>query len=124
MRNKSIWFKYSYLWVTLVLFLGSFIGHWTFAWFAYADEQLALGEAIEISGYLVEVLRDTFENWQSEFLQLMWQIGGLAFLLYVGSPDSKEGNDRVEEKLDLVLKSVAKDGEEQIKKLDKKYARA
>lgn len=27
--------------------------------------------------------------WQSEFLQLLWQIGGLAFLLYGGSPQSK-----------------------------------
>ena len=40
--------------------------------------------------------RDTLENWQSEFLQLMWQVGGLAFLLYVGSPQSKEGDERVE----------------------------
>jgi hypothetical protein len=123
MRNRTIWFKYSYLWVTLILFLGSFIGHWLFAWFAFVNEQVAHGQTIAVNEYLVEVLRDTFENWQSEFLQLMWQIGGLAFLLFVGSPDSKEGNDRVEEKLDLVLKSVAKDGEEQIKKLDKKYAR-
>jgi hypothetical protein len=123
MRNKSIWIKYSYLWVTLVLFLGSFIGHWIFAWHAFVNEQQSLGAPIEVSEYLVEVTRDTFENWQSEFLQLMWQIGGLAFLFYVGSPDSKEGNERVEEKLDLVLRSVAKDGDEHIERLDKKYAR-
>lgn len=26
--------------------------------------------------YVVEMLRDTFENWQSEFLQLLWQVVG------------------------------------------------
>ena len=123
MRDKTIWFKYSYLWVTLILFIGSFVGHWTFAWYAFVNEQEAHGEPIVMSEYLVEVTRDTLENWQSEFLQLMWQGGGLALLLYVGSPDSKEGDERTEEKLDLILKAVAKDGEEQIKKLDKKYAR-
>lgn len=40
--------------------------------------------------------RDTLEHRQSEFLQLLWQIGGLALLLYLGSPQSKEGDDRME----------------------------
>ena len=39
------------------------------------------------------------ENWQSEFLQLMWQVAGLSFLLYVGSPQSKESSERIEEKI-------------------------
>ncbi|HWH16334.1 MAG TPA: DUF6766 family protein [Candidatus Paceibacterota bacterium] len=121
--TDSIWKKYGYLWATLILFIGSVIGHWTFGWFAYVDEQLAHGAQIEANGYLIEMLRDTLENWQSEFLQLMWQVGGLAFLFYLGSPQSKEGDDRIEEKLDLILKSVAKDGGEEIKRLDKKYAR-
>ena len=124
MKQKAILIRYGYLWATLILFLGSFIGHWTFAWFAFVNEQEAHGEAIEVDSYLIEVLRDTLENWQSEFLQLMWQVAGLAFLLYVGSPQSKEGDDRKEEKLDAILKAVAKDGEEQIKKIDKKHVRS
>ena len=51
--------------------------------------------------------RDTLENWQSEFLQLLWQVGGLAVLLYVGSPHSGEGDQRQEEKLDAILRAVA-----------------
>ena len=46
------------------------------------------------------MLRDTLENWQPKFLQLIWQIGGLAFLFYVGSPQSKEGDDHMEAKID------------------------
>lgn len=124
MNRKSIWVKYGYLWITLVLFLGSLVGHWIFAWYAFVEEQLAHGEAIEVSSYLVEVLRDTLENWQSEFLQLMWQVAGLAFLFAVGSPQSKEGDDRLEEKLDLVLKAVSDEGEKDIERLDRKYARS
>ena len=124
MQNKSIWVRYGYLWATLVLFLGSIIGHWTFAWFAFVEEQVAHGEAIEVSSYLIEVLRDTLENWQSEFLQLMWQVAGLAYLFYLGSPQSKEGDDRKEEKLDHILKLIDKEnGEKVVKRLDAKYAR-
>jgi hypothetical protein len=48
-----------------------------------------------MAGYLDEKLRDTFENWQSEFLQLLWQVVGLAYCLHVGSPASKESGDRL-----------------------------
>lgn len=123
MRKTSYGYKYSYLWATLILFLGSIIGHWTFAWHAFVNEQFALGEPVVIEEYFVEVMRDTLENWQSEFLQLMWQVGGLAFLLYVGSPQSKEGNERLEEKIDVLITGVIPEGDQKIKKLDSKYQR-
>jgi hypothetical protein len=94
--------KYSYLWITLILFLGSLVGHWVFAWFHYVDEQNMHGQAIELSQYFIETAKDTLENWQSEFLQLVWQVAGLAFFLFVGSPQSKEGDDRKEAKLDII----------------------
>jgi hypothetical protein len=75
------------------LFLGSLTGHWIFAWYAYIDEQSAHGQAIEFSGFFIETARDTLENWQSEFLQLIWQVAGLEFLFHIGSPQSKEGDE-------------------------------
>jgi hypothetical protein len=66
--------------------------------------------------------RDTLENWQSEFLQLLWQVGGLAFLLFIGSPQSKEEDDRIEEKLDAILRKLdPADAERIIAELDGKY---
>ena len=53
----------------------------------------------------------------------MWQVAGLALLFHVGSPQSKEGSDRVEEKIDELLKKNHPEGESVIKKLDDKYAR-
>lgn len=112
---------YGFIWVTGALFLFSLVGHWLFGWYAYIDEQLEHQQPIEVSGYTIEMLRDTFENWQSEFLQLIWQVAGLAMLLHVGSPQSKEGDDRVEAKLDALLIKLAPDGEKIIQKIDEDY---
>jgi len=98
--------KKGYLWVTIILFLVSIILHWTFGWQAFKNEQSAHNEPVIFNDYLVEMMRDTMENWQSEFLQLMWQVAGLAFLFYVGSPQSKEGDDRKEDKLDFIIKKL------------------
>ena len=123
MPGHSIWSRYSYAWVTLGFFLISIIGHWLFGWFAFAEDQASHGQAAEIGPYVIEMMRDTLENWQSEFLQLLWQVGGLAILLHVGSPQSKEGDDRMEAKIDEILKRVAKqDGEAIIDELDEAYA--
>jgi hypothetical protein len=116
--------KRGYLWVTLAFFLMSLAIHWTFAWFAYVQEQTDHNQGIEFTGYFNQTLRDTMENWQSEFLQLMWQVGGLSFLLYVGSPQSKEGQQRLEKKLDVILQKVEPEKAQQIiEKLQKEYPR-
>ncbi len=123
MRGFSLWRGYAYAWITLGLFLFSLAGHWLFGWFAYVDEQKAHGRPVEVSGYSVEMARDTLENWQSEFLQLLWQVGGLAMFLYLGSPQSREGDERKEEKLDAILRRLGPGGDQVIAELDSKYPR-
>jgi len=119
----SIWRRYGYFWVTLVLFLGSLAGHWTFGWFAFVSEQTTHGVPIEVSDFVVQTSRDMFENWQSEFLQLIWQVAGLAYLVHIGSPQSKEGDERKEEKIDRILAAVDKNADRIIRELDEKYPR-
>ena len=64
------------------------------------------------------------ENWQSEFLQLMWQVAGLSILWYIGSSQSKEADDRLEEKIDLLIQKLdSEKGKQLIQELDRKYAR-
>jgi hypothetical protein len=117
--------RYGYLWVTLGFFLISIVGQWLFGWFAYINEQTDLKAPVEFSDYFVRLSRDTLENWQSEFLQLMWQVAGLAILLYVGSPQSKESDDRVEAKIDAILEAVDQKGwTKTVKALDRKFHRA
>ncbi|CDN53075.1 Hypothetical protein RG1141_CH07150 [Neorhizobium galegae bv. officinalis bv. officinalis str. HAMBI 1141] len=123
MQQNSLWRAYSYAWITLAFFVFSLVGHWLFGWFAFVQEQAEHGQPVEFSPYLVEMLRDTFENWQSEFLQLLWQVGGLAFFLFLGSPQSKEGSDRLEAKIDVILRRVdPADGEGVIRELDERYS--
>jgi hypothetical protein len=119
----SIWKRYGYAWVTLGFFIITIVGHWLFGWFAYINEQQAHAQPVQVSEYVVEMMRDTFENWQSEFLQLLWQVGGLAILLYVGSPQSKEGDDRMEAKIDEIIRRVdPQNAERLIQEIDDDYA--
>jgi hypothetical protein len=54
------------------------------------------------------------ENWQSEFLQLMWQVVGLSILWYVGSSQSKESDDRLEEKIDLIVQRLDSENDKRL----------
>jgi len=91
-KRPSIAKKYGYLWITLIFFSGSIIAHWYYGF--------------QSGNTLVENLRDTFENWQSEFLQLIWQVGGLSYLWYIGSPQSKEEEERNQEMLQWIVKKL------------------
>jgi hypothetical protein len=124
-KKHSILWKKSYLWVTLTVFLLSLSGHWFFGWQAYVQEQEEHKAPILASEYSEQMLRDTLENWQSEFLQLIWQIAGLAYLLYVGSPTSKEGDERREAKLDyLIEKLEPQKHAELLKKWEEQYPKS
>src|SRR4028119_138163 len=115
--------RYGYAWLTLGFFLVSLILHRWFGYQAAADEAEAHGQALATSDYLHEMLRDTFENWQSEFLQLLWQVVGLAYFLYIGSPSSKENDDRMEAKVDALLLMSGDKGRDIIAQLDEHYMR-
>jgi hypothetical protein len=122
MYKHNLFTRYGFLWVTSALFLITLSGHWLFGWLTYVQEQHAHGEAVEIAGYTNQMLRDTLENWQSEFLQLVWQVAGLAMLLHVGSPQSKEGDDRMEAKIDAILLAVEpRKGDRILEEIDKEY---
>lgn len=116
--------KFAYGWITLAFFLGSLLLHWYFGWTSFVDEQQAHGQSPEVASFTNEMLRDTFENWQSEFLQLLWQVLGLAYFLYVGSPASKENDDRMELKIDALLRAIGKDKADRlIDEIDHEYER-
>ena len=122
MNRNSLLKRKGYLWTTLAFFSLSLAGHWMFAWSAFVREQSEHNQPIELRHYLIEVGRDTLENWQSEFLQLIWQVVGLTYFLYAGSPQSKEGDDRKEEKLDDILRKVdPRQAEAVLKSLEEKY---
>lgn len=60
--------RYGFAWVTGGFFVVSLAGHWLFGWLSYVNEQQAHKQPVVVSEYVVQLTRDTLENWQSEFL--------------------------------------------------------
>jgi hypothetical protein len=122
MKLNNHFVKQSYLYATAFLFLLSISLHWFFGWKAYVNESKEHNQQPQRSEYLIEMTRDTMENWQSEFLQLIWQVAGLAILYCVGSPSSKEGDERKEEKIDFIIKRLEPEKYKEIlKNFEEKY---
>ena len=116
--------RYAYAWITLAFFSLSIFGHWLFGWLAFAEDAREHGTSASIMPYLIIMGRDTFENWQSEFLQLLWQVVGLAYFLYVGSPASKENGHRTEAKLDALIQLLGRErGEAILREIDHLHER-
>lgn len=103
-RGKPRFTKaYGFGLVTLVLFLLSWVGQFVTQLIVVRNENADHGQSFQWSDFLAQFLASTFENWQSEFLQLLWQAAGLSLLLFWGSSQSKESDERIEVKLDRLL---------------------
>ena len=82
--------------VLALLFFFSLLAQGVFGWYEFAADQQAHGEAAALfgsSGYIWRFLAATFENWQSEFLQLFTMAVLTAFLIHRGSAESKDSDD-------------------------------
>ena len=77
------------------------------------------GQSFEWNQFFPQFFASTFENWQSEFLQLVWQAAGLALLFYWGSSQSKESDERIEAKLDRLLEERGVDPDEVTREVNK-----
>src|SRR5215212_6368066 len=103
---------YSFGLVTAALFLFSWLGQFFTQWVVEHNDAAEHGQSFSWSEFLPQLFASTFENWQSEFLQLLWQAAGLAFLYFWGSSQSKESDDRMEAKIDALLYEQGIDPEE------------
>lgn len=120
--GTSIRSRYLFARLTVAFFKFSIVGHYIFGWFAYVSEQHKMGQAVVAGEFWVRSQRDTFENRQSEFLQLLWQIGGLAYFYFLGSPLSREADERLEAKIDAVIRLVeSSKAESTIARIDEEY---
>jgi hypothetical protein len=102
--------------VLAILFVLSWVVQTWAGWKHFAAEQKSHGEFAQFfgdSGYVYQWLAATFENWQSEFLQLLTFVVLTAMLIHKGSHESKDTDvetseqlNRIEEKLDRLEKKV------------------
>lgn len=95
---QKFWQNYSLSIVLAILFVFSWgIQTWT-GWEKFCGEQLQNGQAPQIfgsGGYVWEWGAATFENWQSEFLQLLTFVFLTSFLIHKGSHESKDNDEEV-----------------------------
>jgi hypothetical protein len=100
-----LWRDYNLSLVLLACFMVSWILQaWT-GWRKFSAEQLQHQQTPSVfgdDGYIWDFLAATFENWQSEFLQLLAMVVLTSFLIHRGSAESKDSNDRMESKLDAL----------------------
>jgi ferric iron reductase protein FhuF len=103
---------YSFGLVTGLFFLLTWAAQFIFQMMEVRNEAQQHGQQFTWSDFFPQFFQSTFENWQSEFLQLIWQAAGLALFYYWGSSQSKEGDDRLEAKVDALLRERGIDPEE------------
>jgi hypothetical protein len=102
---KRLWRAYNLSIVLAMLFLVSWALQTWLGWGEFAAEQQAHGESPGVfgpSGYIWSWGRSTFENWQSEFLQLLTFVVLTTYLVHKGSHESKDTDDKMQAQLDRI----------------------
>jgi hypothetical protein len=106
---RRIWRDYSLGVVLFGLFAVSWaVQTWT-GWREFVSEQRTNGEAahwLGPDGYIWAWAQATFENWQSEFLQLFAMVALTSFLLFKGSPESRDSDDETKAMLEHIQRQL------------------
>ena len=99
---RRIWHDYGLSVTLVVMFLAAWaLQTWT-GWVEFVAEQTAHGQtaqAFGADGYIWSWAQSTFENWQSEFLQLFAFVVLAALFVHKGSAESKDSDEKVEASL-------------------------
>ena len=114
--------RYSLAWVTGSIFIVLLSAQWLSGWNEYVQLQQEHGAAVHVATYVFQATRATFENWQAEFFSLLYQVVVLTYLYYAGSPMAGGSDQRLEEKVDAILRKVHPDeAEKVIQNLERLY---
>jgi hypothetical protein len=111
------------LWAFLALFLASWAGQLVAEWHTYVSEQRDHdAEALFWSAdFWWMFWQSTLENWQSEWLQLAAQVSLPAYLVYKGAAQSKDSDERLEAKIDWLIKNAGHEPKQIEKNLDAQF---
>jgi hypothetical protein len=102
--------RWGAVYVLVLLFLGSWIGQFFTQMVEFTGEQSEHGQAFAWSDFLPSFFASTFENWQSEWFQLVFQailLLGAKHLLFQADAEDLE---RIERKLDDIQVAVGATG--------------
>jgi hypothetical protein len=102
---RRLWKHYSLSIVLLALLLVSWGLQTWMGWHEYVSEQQTHGGAVAVfgpDGYVWSWGQATFENWQSEFLQLLTFVVLTSFLVHRGSHESRDQDEQSQSSLDRI----------------------
>ena len=105
-----VWRDYSLSLVLAALFLIAWGLQTWMGWVEFVAEQQALGHAAAVfgaDGYVWSWGQATFENWQSEFLQLLTFVVLTTYLIHRGSHESKDSDEAMQAQLDRIERRLA-----------------
>ncbi|WGX95818.1 DUF6766 family protein [Nocardioides sp. L-11A] len=101
--------RWGAVYLLLLLFVGSWAGQFLTQLAEFRSDQQLHGEPFVWSDYLVDFFASTFENWQSEWLQLIFQaillLGAKHWIFRVDAEDM----ERLERKVDSIAERVGVD---------------
>ncbi len=106
---SRLWRDYSLSIVLAVLFMASWILQTVGGWFEFVSEQSSHGQVAEAfgpDGYIWSWTKATFENWQSEFLQLFTFVVLTTFLVHRKSHELKDTDDEMQAQLDRIERAI------------------
>lgn len=104
--NQSVWKGFGLSLSLLILFLTSWVAQGISQWEVYKHEQEEHNQPVEVVGYVHEFFQATFENWQSEFLQLFSFVVLAALFIHKGSAESKDGDEEIKQALKRIEKKL------------------
>ncbi len=98
--------RWGAVYLLLVLFLGSWLGQFMTQLSQFRSEQQMHKEPFEWGGFFTDFFASTFENWQSEWFQLIFQaillLGAKHWLFQVDAEDM----ERLEKKVDAISETL------------------
>jgi hypothetical protein len=104
--------RWGAVWVLVALFLGSWIGQFLAQLSKFRSDQQTHQEPFVWSDFYTEFFASTFENWQSEWLQLVFQaillLGAKHWIFRVDAEDM----ERIERKVDAISEQLGLDPNE------------
>lgn len=110
----AVWRDFGLSIALAILFLSSWGAQAITQWQEFTDEQATHQQEASPGDFAAAFATSTLENWQSEFLQLFSFVVLSAMLIHRGSAESKDSDDRIEESLARIEKTLGTSPEEPV----------
>jgi hypothetical protein len=95
--------------ILLVLFIVSLVGQFYFQYRHEVNEAIVHGNPVPAASsaeFLESFFASVFENWQSEFLQVLAFVVLTAFFIHRGSHESPDGSDEMAADIKAIKKKL------------------